>query len=405
MVKGYISRLRSNYLVLNNLRNKFDPILEKVGVGFANLGFGPNFWTWLGLILSIISAIMFSLHSPSVGVNWYTATLLGGIFLIIAGFFDAIDGTVARVTKRTSALGSFLDSIIDKVSEIVIFIGILIGNFTNPVLVLVALSLSILVSYTRARAESMGIDLKGKGIAERAERILILSILAFIPFRDNISVALWIISILAIITILERLKIVSAVFGVSLFSMQSFSQIFRRDSMTGSTYSTSGGQNTPKFDNDKPTSSSSSTVSSKSGASASSKFSDSVREILHKPDNKKDEKINEESKPYKTEKANFLDKTDPNEMGRNTDQIIFELENEDKKMQSIKSPPPPPPPASTTSSSSASSTTDASKPENKNNETPASTTTTTTTTSTDTTSDPEDSEVNENNKESDKNAS
>ncbi len=405
MVKGYISRLRSNYLVLNNLRNKFDPILEKVGVGFANLGFGPNFWTWLGLILSIISAIMFSLHSPSVGVNWYTATLLGGIFLIIAGFFDAIDGTVARVTKRTSALGSFLDSIIDKVSEIVIFIGILIGNFTNPVLVLVALSLSILVSYTRARAESMGIDLKGKGIAERAERILILSILAFIPFRDNISVALWIISILAIITILERLKIVSAVFGVSLFSMQSFSQIFRRDSMTGSTYSTSGGQNTPKFDNDKPTSSSSSTVSSKSGASASSKFSDSVREILHKPDNKKDEKINEESKPYKTEKANFLDKTDPNEMGRNTDQIIFELENEDKKMQSIKSPPPPPPPASTTSSSSASSTADASKPENKNNETPASTTTTTTTTSTDTTSDPEDSEVNENNKESDKNAS
>ena len=398
MVKGYISRLRSNYLVLNNLRNKFDPILEKVGVGFANLGFGPNFWTWLGLILSIISAIMFSLHSPSVGVNWYTATLLGGIFLIIAGFFDAIDGTVARVTKRTSALGSFLDSIIDKVSEIVIFIGILIGNFTNPVLVLVTLSLSILVSYTRARAESMGIDLKGKGIAERAERILILSILAFIPFRDNISVALWIISILAIITILERLKIVSAVFGVSLFSTQSFSQIFKRDVMTGSTYSTSGGQNTPKFDNDKPTSSST-TVSSKSGASASSKFSDSVREILHKPDNKKDEKINEESKPYKTEKANFLDKTDPNEMGRNTDQIIFELENEDKKMQSKKSPPPPPP-ASTTSSSSSSSTTDASKPENKNNETTASTTTT----STDTTSDTGNSEVNENTKESDKNA-
>jgi archaetidylinositol phosphate synthase len=328
-------------------------------------------------------------------VNWYTATLLGGIFLIIAGFFDAIDGTVARVTKRTSALGSFLDSIIDKVSEIVVFIGILIGNFTNPVLVLVTLSLSILVSYTRARAESMGIDLKGKGIAERAERILILSILAFIPFRDNISLALWIISVLAIITILERLKIVSAVFGVSLFSIQAFSQIFKRDSMTGSTYSTSGSQNTTKFDNDKPTSSSTtSTASSKSGASASSRFSDSVRDILHKPDTKKDEKLNEETKPYKTEKANFLDKTDPNEMGRNTDQIIFELENEDKKMQSNKSPPP-----SSTSSSSASSTADSSKPENKDNKTTASTTTTSSTKSTDTTSNPSDSEVNENTKE------
>ena len=104
---------------------------------------------------------------------------------------------------------AILDSVIDKVSEIIIFIGILIGNFTNPVLVLVTLSLAILVSYTRARGEAIGVDLKGKGIAERAERILILSILAFIPFKDNISVALWIISILAIITVLERLKIVS----------------------------------------------------------------------------------------------------------------------------------------------------------------------------------------------------
>ena len=350
MVKGYISRLRSNYLVLNNLRNKFDPILEKIGVGFANLGYGPNFWTWLGLILSIISAIMFSLHSPSVGANWYTATFLGGLFLIIAGFFDAIDGTVARVTKKTSALGSFLDSIIDKVSEIVIFIGILIGNFTNPVLVLVTLSLSILVSYTRARAESMGIDLKGKGIAERAERILILSILAFIPFQDNISVALWIISILAIITILERLKIVSAVFGSSLFSVESFRQIFKRDSsLAGSYYSTTGGQDTTKFDNDKP---------SPPPSSSSSKFSDSVREILHKPDTKKNEKLGEskpkieESKPYKTEKASFLDKTDPNEMGRNTEQIISELENEDKKFMSKKPPSPPPPPSSSSTTDS-----------------------------------------------------
>jgi phosphatidylglycerophosphate synthase len=386
MVKGYISRLRSNYLVLNNLRNKFDPILEKVGVGFANLGYGPNFWTWLGLILSIISAIMFSLHSPSVGANWYTATFLGGLFLIIAGFFDAIDGTVARVTKRTSALGSFLDSIIDKVSEIVIFIGILIGNFTNPVLVLVTLSLSILVSYTRARAESMGIDLKGKGIAERAERILILSILAFIPFQDNISVALWIISILAIITILERLKIVSAVFGASLFSVESFRQIFKRDSsMAGSYYSTTGRQDTTKFDNDKPS-------PPPSSSSSSSKFSDSVREILHKPDTKKNEKQEEskakieESKPYKTEKASFLDKTDPNEMGRNTDQIISELENEDKKFMSKKPPSPPPP---------SSSTTDPPKSENDNNKP-----TTTTTTTTDATSDAENKEANENTKKS-----
>src|SRR5919112_4289476 len=283
MVKGYILRNGSNYYVLNNLRNKFDPMFEKVGIGFASLGFGPSFWTWIGLLLSIISAIMFSLHSPAIGVPWYTATVLGGIFLIIAGFFDAVDGAVARATKRTSALGGFLDSVIDKVSEIIVFVGILIGSYTNPVLVLVALSLSLLISYTRARGEAMGVELKGKGIAERAERILILSILAFIPFRDNISVALWIISVLAIITILERLKIVSAVFGIALFSVQSFSQIFKRDSMAGSTYATSGSQNTTKFDNDRP--------SPSSQSSPSSRFSNSVKEILHKSDTKKDEKL------------------------------------------------------------------------------------------------------------------
>jgi hypothetical protein len=148
--------------------------------------------------------------------------------------------------------------------------------------------------------------------------------------------------------------------------------------MAGSTYTTSGSQNTTKLDNDRP---------SPSQSSPSSKFSNSVREILHKPDTKKDEKLNE-PKPYKTEKANFLDRTDPNEMGRNTDQIISELENEDKKMQSKKSP-------------SSSSTTASSKPETKNNKTTASTTTTTTTTSADTTSDPGNNEVSENSKESD----
>jgi phosphatidylglycerophosphate synthase len=357
--------------VLNNLRNKFDPLLEKIGVGFAKLGFGPSFWTWIGLILSIISAIMFSLHSPSIGANWYTATFLGGLFLIIAGFFDAVDGAVARVTKKTSALGSFLDSVIDKVSEIVIFIGILIGNYTNPVLVLVTLSLAILVSYTRAKGESIGIDLKGKGIAERAERILILAILAFIPFKDNISVALWIISILAIITVLERLKIVSDIFGMPLFSIQTFSQIFKREDMSNQNYSLS---------------SNNANLSKNNGNQSTSKLSSNIKGFLNKPDNKKDSK-SDEFKSNNTPKASFLDSTDPNETGRNTAQIIFEQEKEDKKTLGKTPPPPPssssstttskikkendetPPPPPSSSSSSSSSSTTTSKIKKDNDET------------------------------------
>jgi phosphatidylglycerophosphate synthase len=333
--------------VLNNLRNRFDPIIEKVGRGFASLGFGPSFWTWVGLGLSIISAIMFSLHSPAIGVDWYTATFLGSLFLLLAGFFDVVDGAVARVTKRTSALGGYLDSVLDKVSEIIIFTGILIGSFTNPVLVLVALSLSLLVSYTRARGEGLGVDLKGKGIAERAERIIIIVVLGFIPFQENISVALWIISILAAITVLERLKIVSTKFGTPLFSVQTFKDMSSRNHE----YEASSGTITSRI-NEPPTS--------------LSKITKNVNDYLEKPDNKKMTTPDKTSKssttttttspppppsttttkappppppstttkapppppPSTTTKAQYLDQTDPNETGRNLADIIFGLEQE-----------------------------------------------------------------------------
>jgi archaetidylinositol phosphate synthase len=276
----------------------------------------------MGLILSIISAIIYSLHSPSIGANWYSATLIGGIFLIIAGGADAIDGAVARVTNKTSALGSFLDSVIDKVSEIIIFIGVLIGNFTNPVLVLVTLSLSLLVSYTRSKGDSLGIDLKGKGIAERAERIIILAVLSFIPFKENISVALWIISILAIITILERLKIVSEIFGMPLFSIQTLSQIFKREDMSNQNFTSySNNQNITKYDNNNQS------------------LKDSLnKEKINKIDTKRPSSNQPDFKSNNAPKASYLDTTDPNETGRNVAQLLFDQENEDKKFTDNKSP-------------------------------------------------------------------
>ncbi|MDN5867387.1 MAG: CDP-alcohol phosphatidyltransferase family protein [Candidatus Nitrosocosmicus sp.] len=323
IVKGYILRNGSNYYVLNNLRNRFDPIIEKVGRGFASLGFGPSFWTWVGLGLSIISAIMFSLHSPAIGVDWYTATFLGSLFLLFAGFFDVVDGAVARVTKRTSALGGYLDSVLDKVSEIIIFIGILIGSFTNPVLVLVALSLSMLVSYTRARGEGLGVDLKGKGIAERAERILIVVILGFIPFQENISVALWIISILSAVTVLERLKVVSTKLGTPLFSIQTFRDMTSRHHE----HEVSSGTITSRL-NEPPTS--------------LSKITKNVNDYLDKTDSKKMTNPDKPSSstttstttppppPPPAPKAQYLDKTDPNETGRNVAHIIFDDDGEDE---------------------------------------------------------------------------
>ena len=309
--------------MLNNLRNRFDPIIEKVGRGFASLGFGPSFWTWVGLGLSIISAIMFSLHSPAIGVDWYTATFLGSLFLLLAGFFDVVDGAVARVTKRTSALGGYLDSVLDKVSEIIIFTGILIGSFTNPVLVLVALSLSLLVSYTRARGEGLGVDLKGKGIAERAERIIIIVILGFIPFQENISVALWIISILAAITVLERLKIVSTKFGTPLFSVQTFKDMSSRNHE----YEASSGTITSRI-NEPPTS--------------LSKITKNVNDYLEKPDNKK------MTTPDKTSKSSSTTTTTTTSPPPPPSSTTTKTPPPPPSSTTTKTPPPPPPPSSTT---------------------------------------------------------
>jgi archaetidylinositol phosphate synthase len=125
--------------------------------------------------------------------------------LLISGFFDVIDGSVAKITKKTSRKGAFLDSTLDKISEVIIFTGIAIGDLSNPILCMTALSSSLLVSYTRSRAESLGIDLSGVGFGERAERLMILAIMGIIPIQNFLEYGVIIIIIISILTIIQRI--------------------------------------------------------------------------------------------------------------------------------------------------------------------------------------------------------
>jgi archaetidylinositol phosphate synthase len=169
------------------------------------MGFSANFWTMWALLSSVISALLYGAAAPPIGLPWYYATILGGVVLLISGFFDIVDGAVARITKRTSKKGSFLDSSFDKMSEVSLFLGLAIGNLAEPILCMIALSLSLLVSYTRAKAESLGVDLKGIGIGERAERLLIVAIIGMIPVPGSIQWAVAIVSIIAGVTIIQRM--------------------------------------------------------------------------------------------------------------------------------------------------------------------------------------------------------
>lgn len=190
--------------MLNKLRQAMNPGLNRIGCLFASTGMSPGFWTALSLILAAASGLTY-MSAMFLGSNWYLSSMAGSILLLISGFFDIVDGCVARVTKQTSKKGAYLDSVFDKISESIIFIGLAIGGLANPVVSLIALSISLLVSYSRAKSEVVGVELKGVGIGERAERLLLIGILGLIPLEGILQVAVILISILAGITLFQRM--------------------------------------------------------------------------------------------------------------------------------------------------------------------------------------------------------
>ena len=181
--------------MLNNLRGRLQPVLEGLGRRFASTGLSPNFWTAVGLVFALAAAAAY-------GTGYGLALVAGGVLLLVSGFFDVVDGQVARVTKRTSKRGSFLDSVSDKVSEVAVFLGILAGGHAEPHLVLLAVSLSLLVGYARSKAESLGVRLQGVGIGERAERLFVVAVIGMIP--GMMWAAVTVVIVIAAITLVQR---------------------------------------------------------------------------------------------------------------------------------------------------------------------------------------------------------
>jgi archaetidylinositol phosphate synthase len=171
--------------MLNNLRSSLQPHLEKIGKTFAATGISPNGWSCIGLVFAFASAFVY-------GWNIEFSLIIGGIILLVAGFFDIVDGQVARVSQKVTRTGGFLDSVFDKIAEVAIFLGILVGGFAEPYLVFLA------------RAESLGVKLQGIGIGERAERLLVIAIIGIIGFMEY---AVIIVIIIAAITFIQRIVV------------------------------------------------------------------------------------------------------------------------------------------------------------------------------------------------------
>lgn len=180
----------------DRMRARFKGILDFWGNFFNRVGLTPNTMTYLGLIGNVIGAVFIAQGQMTIG----------GILVLITGAFDALDGTMARLRGMAGQFGAFVDSVADRYSELVIFAGLLYyfhtrGDIRATLLVYAAAAGSVLVSYVRARGQSLGWDTK-VGILSRLERYLVLSpsLIFNIPM-----VGLWIIAIFANITAIQRI--------------------------------------------------------------------------------------------------------------------------------------------------------------------------------------------------------
>ena len=187
--------------MLTRLKKKVQALLVSQAYLIHRAGLSPNHLSFIGLIFAALSGIYYSKANSS---NFF---MIGApILLVISGYFDALDGVLAREYDQITKLGGFLDSLFDRYTDVFIFLGIIVGDLCHPFWGIVALTGSLLVSYTRARSEAGGIRMETVGLTERAERILIIVIASLL----NLFVAYalgWGIVLLAVltnITVLQR---------------------------------------------------------------------------------------------------------------------------------------------------------------------------------------------------------
>jgi CDP-diacylglycerol--glycerol-3-phosphate 3-phosphatidyltransferase len=164
--------------------------------GLALSKIHPNVLTFLGLLINIGAAALLALGQ----FRW------AGVVIIGAGLFDMVDGRVARETNRVTRFGGFFDSVLDRYSDLALLVGLLvwygsINRWGYVVLTAIAMTGSVMVSYTRARAENT-IPTCKVGFMERPERVVLFIIGALF---DRMAPVLWVIAVLANLTVVHRM--------------------------------------------------------------------------------------------------------------------------------------------------------------------------------------------------------
>jgi len=195
--------------LLTKLKKQVQQMLTSQAQGAHKIGLTPNKISLTGFILAFASAFAYAMAQ-----NYSWLLLLATVFLLASGFCDTLDGIVARTFQQVTVFGGFFDSVLDRYADAIVFAAILIaglcnaawGSFWGPVWALATLAGSLLVSYSRARAEAAGVKMESVGFAERAERMLILAAVSVIAFfwLPALGYGIALLAILSNITVIQR---------------------------------------------------------------------------------------------------------------------------------------------------------------------------------------------------------
>jgi CDP-diacylglycerol---glycerol-3-phosphate 3-phosphatidyltransferase len=182
-------------------------LLDAIVNGLALTRISPNVLTFLGLVINTIAAIFFGFANQRNSVRMF---LYAGLVIIGAGIFDMVDGRVARLTDQVTVFGAFFDSVIDRYSDVVIFFGLLVyyaraERLFYVGLVAFVMTASLMVSYTRARAETLIGSCK-VGFMERPERIVLVILGALCNRWGVMAPALWVLALFSTITVVHRIS-------------------------------------------------------------------------------------------------------------------------------------------------------------------------------------------------------
>jgi archaetidylinositol phosphate synthase len=182
--------------LLNKLRSSIEGFFQYIAGFISRAGVTPNQLTSTSLIVAIVGYLL---------VVVYKNPLILVATILVSGFIDVVDGALARLKSMATKRGAFLDSIIDRLCEVIYSLSLIEIGF-EPRLVLAYTGLSMMVSYGRARGESLGVSMSGVGLMERAERLigLVVTLVVFIFNNTSAQIALLVLTTLTGITVLER---------------------------------------------------------------------------------------------------------------------------------------------------------------------------------------------------------